>query len=302
MILFVSVIFIALLYWVLFGGLFVVNSVNLKNGDNGENIKLFVENGYLGANLTMLSVSEVERTVLSEFPLANQVFVRKIFPSTLEISVDQIDVDAAFLSFDTWGIFDSEYRVHNLEEVENPIVLNDKQLEWLSGDINPDSEYIQEKYLETLNETEIAEFDWSEVATEQKQAILDQLAFETRTIINQYFEIAVESVAEVYGGVPIIKVHDFTNGNTIEQERIGFTIDVIDFISENTEIKITDIVWESDIRLRIVTEQNERLIFGAYLESTREEQLARLLSLYRNNQMNSGSEYDFRSTTFTIRN
>ncbi len=291
-------------YLVFFSDFFLVKDIVIEIGiEERESERL--RNALINKNSLFLSVYSIENIIHDTVQYTKSTYVRKIYPNKIEIKIEAQTPDVYYLDFQKYALLDTNLEVIELGSIPTPIDVTEVQRQLLEGELTVDSDYIQRRYIENLEEEEIADFDWKEVLLEEKESILNEITIETEQIINEYFASRSGFLTDNLGEYPIIKFYEYSFEESLDSklEEITLSKEVINEIKATlTDVVIEDIRWKNPIRLEIKVSGGKTLIFGGINKTEIEEQIKRFVAISKTDKFSQFSIFDFRTENFTGRN
>ncbi len=294
----VSALLLGIGYIIFFSDFFIIENIEIKSEDSRgiERIRIAFE----GNNILFTSIYEIENVARETIPYTDNIFARKVYPNKIEIEILSRTPSVFYLDFQKYALLDNNYEVIELGSIPAPLDLSEQERGWVEGELTVDSEYIQKRYIENLEEDEISDFNWEEVSLEEKEEILNAIVSEAELKIEEYFQTRSAFLKENFGDYPVVKFYEFAYDEDVEDRFLD--LEVIDnIISQvNTEtVIVEDVRWVNYIRIEIYTSNEKVLIFGGLNEEEILKQIDRYLTISKTSQYNQYRIFDFRTENFT---
>ncbi|MCA9386504.1 hypothetical protein KC669_00550 [Candidatus Dojkabacteria bacterium] len=291
----------AICYILFFSGVFSVKNIILSTDITDINDSL--KRSYLNKNIFLVSIPEVESYVKESVKYSKEIFIRKIYPDSLEVRVNEVQPKFLYLDFHQYALFDEENNVIELEAIPMSLEFSAEENKYLSGELDTDSLFIQERYFESLEEEEISDFNWDEVPLEIKQRIFQEIKTQVDQKIQNYFSSQVELLNTQVGSLPIIKFYGYLNADEIifGTDLISQSLKLKEKLFEITNYEITNVTWKNEFRAEVVLPDSKTMIFGQVPNFSIADQIEAFKILFNSKQYSQESVFDLRSTNFSGR-
>ena len=295
------IIFTLIVLIIFFSDYFQIKTIYIEDSFNSKQ-ESRIRSFLINQNILFTSIEEIERITKESTTYPDNIFAKKIYPDTIEIKVTRKQPSIFYLDFQKYALLDQSFKVIELGSIPSPINFNEAQKQWLKGQLSIDSNIVQDIYIASLREDQIADFDWKKVTRQQKEQVLNNIILELEGKIDNYFKTRSEFLIKSFGNYPIVKFFEYSFleevRTKIDQVIIAKT--VIDEISVKEEIN--SIRWVNDIRLEIALSNKKLMIFGGINNEDLSDQIKRYKAIKNTNDYNKYSIFDFRTEVFTVKN
>ncbi len=270
-----------------------------------EDISLVLSK-YQDKSMLSFSNDDVKKAVITNIDFIKDVYVRKSLPGSLEVEVVEEFPELVLINLEGAYLIDKESRVVSIASASK-LDLSQAEIELIEGEDTFESDYIKERYLAGIkDQEERKKVDWAKVKIEDKKTIYNQVIMEISSkldkLINESNEYTKSKLATT---LPIIVEYNanlYAIGQSIHSVNndLTFTRSLLEAFKE-IKIEVSKVVWTSKVIVEVHTKDGKKVIFIKSDERTLEDQIRDLKALSFNNRLNSGSVFDLRVTTISVK-
>lgn len=297
-----GIIVAGIIYTIFFSDVFKIKTITFLSSD--PEIEEIISRSYLNRSIVLTSISNLEKDISDNSQYIEQIYIRKIYPNTIEINIDSVTPAYFYLDFHQYALFDENNKIIELEAIPSALDLIAIEKQWLAGELDTDSHYVQEKYFESLPEDQISDFDWGTVSIEAKSQIVQTVANDVNTKIQNYFETQSQFLVRNVGEYRVIKFFGYRDADELIQGSsiIDTSLALQNSLREYYDAEDLNLEWKNEIRLEVYTPDQKILIFGEIPGRSISDQIERFILVYNSTLYQQNRIFDFRTENFVGKN
>jgi hypothetical protein len=259
---------------------------------------------YKGKSMLLVSKSEITGKLTRQYSYIKNVFVRKVIPGKLY--VDLFERKPSLMLINLAGVYlldDDSYVVGVIHQLEaEGLTFDQAQIVAGYGDIN--AAIVKEFYLSKITtQEEKDKVKWEEVPVADKESALNEIRIVLNTRLTQQLREG-EVFADESDFKELERINSYDNkayqqGQQVDGNYLTFGIGIRNHFANLQQLKITQMLWESNYLVRVSTEQNKTFYFATTDDI--DLQLGKLDAVISNNLLPTGSQFDLRGKKIVVR-
>jgi len=259
-----------------------------------EQITVLLED-YKDKNIYLIRESEISEKIKKAIPEIEKSYLYKEFPNKILVEAVQGDPVLILASLNEVVLLDNEGADIGSFGGLQIVDLNSDEKSILQGEVNLESDYLKNKYIESKTEQEKLLLDWAKVSAEEKKTFYNQ----TKVIVEQKVEGYFDGVKEIYSksiynALPLVQTYYVQNLDKLD---VNLTILLIDAISAR-EINLTKNFLSTKFTLDLYSEDNKLIKLS--LRRPLEQQVREMDTVIYYGYFSAAKIIDLRSDTYSI--
>ena len=228
---------------------------------------------YKDKSIFLTSSSSIENKLLDNFVFFKSVKVRKEWPNTIKININEREPKLVMINLNGSYLIDEDGRIIDIISTKS-INFSDDNLDIIAGLGDPNADYVinilelelvDEGIIDPTDE-EQEEFDYSTIPLSRKLEILESLENDLRSRAEENFTLFNEETANSkYASLQRVFVYEnieYKQFDFINKELMLLSLEVSGFFNTPDTPQITQLLWEGDYLANIKLDNGKEIIFG----------------------------------------
>jgi hypothetical protein len=248
---------------------------------------------YLDKNLVSLSKQEVLNEATKSFIELDNVNLIKVYPNTLKVEV--VETSPGLVYFDLNSVELISNRGEKVGKIDSPSAdLTETESEIAQSGGDPNAEYVKSR----LQGAKEGAFKWDEVTQEERINSLSEIKSEINMKISTYIEKTLENIKNTSFRDLIIVYRKSFENESLSEDMVDFVLSMSEMLRVKG-LNISKVSFLNRFDFAYEMEDGKSILFTT--RRNIELQIKDLNTVISNNQLGTGSYFDFRSTNFSIR-
>lgn len=263
-----------------------------NNRISTDSINTFMQR-YIDKNLVSLSRQEVLSEAAKSFIELDNINLIKVYPNTLKVEVVETSPGLVYFNFNSTELISNRGEV--VGKIDSPgLDLSDTEVQVAQTGGDPNAEYVKSR----LQGAKEGAFVWDEVTQEDRLKALVEIKSEIDLKISDYISKTLSNIQNTSFKDLLVLYRKSSEDAGISESMVKFALGISEKLnSEGLNISKVCLLNKFDFAYEI--KDGKTIVFTT--RRNLDLQMKDLGTVISNNQLGSGTYFDFRSTNFSIR-